>query len=177
MCLKRQSSGGMVNFIDLKTRMLYRSLIFLVFMPVLGWSQINKEQFYKAMESKDVSAVTQQRKSVESMASSASRNAYYGAILMKEAQFLSTPKAKLDQFKKGKQLLEAEIKSHSSEAEYRFLRLLIQENCPKMLGYNKEIQADASLIGKSFTSMSAGLQAIVRSYAANSTALKSQGIK
>lgn len=157
--------------------MLYRALFLLVFLPALGWSQINKEQFYKAMESNDLSSAAQQRKAVEAMASSSSRNAYYGAILMKEAQFLSTPKAKLDQFKKGKQLLESEIKSHASDAEYRFLRLLIQENCPKMLGYNKEIQADASLIGKGFSSMPASLQSIIRSYSAKSAALKSQGIK
>ncbi|MEP6683274.1 MAG: hypothetical protein ABJA35_08440, partial [Parafilimonas sp.] len=57
---------------------------------------------------------------------------------------------------------------------YRFLRLIIQEHAPKIVKYNKEIDADASFIKKNYKNLSPDIQKILIDYSQNSKALKQQ---
>ena len=63
-----------------------------------------------------------------------------GALLMKKASLVRKPGDKLKVFKEGSKLLEAEIAKLPKRIEYRFLRLIIQENCPKFLNYSNNIE-------------------------------------
>lgn len=73
-------------------------------------------------------------------------NAYKGAIIASMANYSKVKEEKIGLFKEGKQLLEKAIASDNNNVELRFLRMTIQTNCPKALGYNKEIENDKKLI-------------------------------
>ena len=105
------------------------------------------------------------------MSTSSEKKAYLGAILMKESQFLSSAKEKLAQFNKGKVLLEAEITANQSVVEYRFLRLMIQENCPKILKYTSKIQEDSRIVAKEFAKQTGSVKSIILTYSKSSPAL------
>lgn len=57
---------------------------------------------------------------------------------------------KKDLFTQGAKLLEAVIKRDPSNYEARLLRLSIQENAPKITGYNKKIAEDKSFLVRNF---------------------------
>jgi hypothetical protein len=98
----------------------------------------------------------------------AENKAYLGALKMKMAQFEATPKLKLATFNKGKSLLEAAINTHHSNTEFRFLRLMIQENAPVFLNYTAQLKTDAQQIHAGFKQLSVAVQKHVRAYAQTS---------
>ncbi len=99
------------------------------------------------------------------------RDAYLGSLYMQSAQFEKTPKDKLSIFKKGRLLLE-EVIAKNNLAEFRFLRLIIQENAPKILKYNEQIKTDASFIKSNFNSLENPLKEVIRNYSKTSKSLK-----
>lgn len=72
--------------------------------------------------------------------------AYSGAFHAIWADHLSSPLAKLNAFKKGKEQLEKALQKDKDNIEVRFLRLTIQFNSPAMLGYKNNIEQDLALI-------------------------------
>ena len=58
------------------------------------------------------------------------KNAFLGAMIMKKAGLGGNPASKLKLFKQGHKLLEGAIAKDPENAEFRFLRLMIQENAP-----------------------------------------------
>ena len=92
-------------------------------------------------------------------------------MLTKKASFEKAVQSKIKSFKAGATLLETEISKFPKQTEYRFLRLCIQENCPKILGYNKNIQEDVLLISTNYSQQSNLLKKIIYDYAKNSNAL------
>ena len=64
---------------------------------------------------------------------------FTGALLMKKAGFNAPPAIKLHLFKSGHKMLEAAIRNNPENAEFRFLRLIIQEHAPGILGYKNDI--------------------------------------
>ena len=66
------------------------------------------------------------------------KNAFLGAMIMRKAGIGGNPASKLKLFKQGHKLLEAAIAKDPNNAEFRFLRLIIQENSPGILGYNND---------------------------------------
>lgn len=131
----------------------------------------SKADFYKAMEKSNSEEVFSLLKKA-SNPSSDDQKAYYGAIQMKAAEFYTMPNEKLSSFKDGKTLLEATINKNPQSVEYRFLRLLIQENAPKFLGYNKNISSDAQFIKSNYTNAESDVKNAIISYAKKSEALK-----
>lgn len=73
-------------------------------------------------------------------------NGYKGAITAAMANHVKNNGEKLKLFNAGKSLLEQSIKKDANNVELRFLRLTIQTNCPKALGYNKQIAEDKAFI-------------------------------
>lgn len=78
-------------------------------------------------------------------------NAYKGAAQCMKANYVSSSLSKLKYFNEGKKILEESI------AEYRnvesvYLRLLIQLNVPKILGYHKEIDSDILFLQENLAS-------------------------
>lgn len=98
-------------------------------------------------------------------------NAFKGALMMKLSAYLKTPKEKLNQFKEGKELLETSIKNQTSNVEYRFLRLLIQENAPKQLKYQTKLEEDAEMIRNGYSKLSVITKNAIRDYAKKSAYL------
>jgi hypothetical protein len=87
---------------------------------------------------------------------------------MKKSGFEKTPKEKLELFKQGKTLLEKEISSNAKNTEYRFLRLIIQENAPAILKYQSNIVEDAKWIKANYSSLATDVKNSIVSYAKTS---------
>jgi hypothetical protein len=62
-------------------------------------------------------------------------------------------------FTQGVKLLEAVVKRDANNYEVRVLRLGIQENAPKITGYNKDIQNDKAFLIKNYSTQKADLKA------------------
>ncbi len=71
---------------------------------------------------------------------------YKGAVNASLANFAKNKQEKLKLFSTGKKLIEETIKVDSTNIELRFLRLTIQSNCPKILGYHTNINSDKHYI-------------------------------
>jgi hypothetical protein len=99
------------------------------------------------------------------------KDAYQGALLMKKAGLLSKAKEKLSTFKSGRQKLEAAIDKEPGNAEYRFLRLIIQEHAPKIVKYKSNINDDSTMIIASFKKLSPVVQQAVKDYSKKSKTL------
>ena len=71
---------------------------------------------------------------------------------MKQAGFKFLPTKKLSLFIEGKNLLENAIAKHPKNVEMKLLRLMIQENAPRFLGYSDNCTKDAAIkkLGKKF---------------------------
>lgn len=98
--------------------------------------------------------------------------AYKGALLMKKAKFLRTPFQKIKVFKEGSRLLEAAIEAAPSEVLYRFLRLTIQENAPKILKYSDQLEVDTEIVSKGYKKLNSTQQKYLLDYAKKSSLLR-----
>jgi len=100
------------------------------------------------------------------------RQAFMGAMLMKRAAFIGAAGVKLRYFKEGHKMLESAIKQSPDNAEYRFLRLMIQEHAPGVLGYKDNIPKDCEYIRKSYKSLPPDIQQFIDHYNKKSKFLK-----
>ncbi len=71
---------------------------------------------------------------------------YKSASIALKSRFEKGVKNKKQTFKRGINLLEKQIKRAPKNIELRFIRLSIQENSPKILGYKKNIKEDKTFI-------------------------------
>ena len=139
---------------------------------VLSYSpQFDKKAFYKAIESEDINLIEKTFNLVKAL-SSPDKGAYEGALLMRKSGLLKDKKQQLSLFKEGKLKLENAIKESPENCEYRLLRLMIQENAPPVLGYNKQIKEDAAFVAAKYTSLSPQLHVITRDYSKHSKNLE-----
>lgn len=137
-------------------------------------SVLVRSTYYDAIMSNDTIKINKTLRSLNNDAFE-SKDAFKGALLMKKSQYKTKAADKLAVFKEGKALLENSIsQSNSLQVEKRFLRLMIQENCPAIVNYKKNINEDASFIEKNFSSLDAYTQSVVTKYASHSTALKNK---
>lgn len=90
---------------------------------------------------------------------------------MRKAGMRTLPKDRLKDFKSGCVKLEGAIASDTANAEYRFLRLCIQEQAPSFLNYRSDLQKDNLYIHLHFNQMSPVVQQAVREYAKRSRVL------
>ncbi|SRR5690606_3770302 len=80
--------------------------------------------------------------------------AYKGAILTLKAKFSKKKNEKKEFFKEGISLIESAVKTEPSNIEIRYIRMGVQENSPKFLGYHKNIEEDKKFILKNFGEVS-----------------------
>ncbi len=73
---------------------------------------------------------------------------YHGAALALKASFAWNPFNKLSYFNKGRKMIDTAIKSEPDNIELRMIRLSIQSNAPRIVGYYKNIQEDKEYILK-----------------------------
>lgn len=134
----------------------------LLLLVAVGFS---KSDFYTVIASNDQEKVVALEKKLASLSESNDQQAYWGAIQMKSSYFLKTPAEKLKKFKSGHQLLEKIIAQHPNNAEYRFLRLIIQENAPKVVKYSANIAEDAAFIKKNIATVTTEVKKEMVAYA------------
>lgn len=101
--------------------------------------------------------------------SDAASQGYKAAAKMIQAKF-ETGNSRKTLMTDGIKNLEALIAKNSSNTELRLIRLSIQENLPKIVGYNKNIQDDKALIIKNYGKENQALKKYIKSF---STASKS----
>ena len=131
----------------------------------------DKSAFYAAMAGeniKNLNALLTQLKET----TIPEKAAYEGALLIKKAGLVKKPKDKLSLFKSGRLLLETAIRANEENIEYRFIRLIIQENAPKIVRYKNDLKNDTALVIKSFKNLAPVVQQAVRDYSKNSKFLK-----
>lgn len=133
--------------------------------------EFDKTDFYTVLKSGTISQIDEELSKIDA-SSVKDKDAFKGALLMKKAALLKVPKEKVDNFKKGATKLETVINTDSSNVEYRFLRLIIQEHAPKVVKYNSKIATDAAFIKKNYKHLSSDVQKILIDYSQTSKALK-----
>ena len=146
------------------------SLLFL-FITFSSYAVIDKTKFYSVFESNSLVKIEAEIIVLNNQKTSADKSAFLGAMIMKKSQFMKTPKEKIATFKKGKVLLEDAIRQNPKKSTYRFLRLAIQENCPKILKYNTQIHSDSQFIKMNYNSMDSITKRFVKNYSITSKAL------
>ena len=158
------------------------SIIFLLFFSLVKLQEndlphsqpFDKQAFYKALSSGDLIQLNEQLISIKTV-SLPYREAYEGTILMKKSGLIDNKINQLNLFRTGKQKLDSVILKNSENSEFRFLRLTIQENAPKFLGYNNQIDEDCFLIRENYKSTTVLLRKIILEYSKKSKKLKLLG--
>jgi hypothetical protein len=136
-----------------------------------GQTGINKDAFFNAMAGNSVLAMEQQLKALKNL-STPEKEAFEGAMQMRRSATIAVPAKRLSLFRQGHRKLETAIGRSPENAEYRFLRLMVQENAPRSLGYNKNIDEDSRFIKDHFRSMPAVTRQHVTAYSKKPGALQ-----
>lgn len=156
-----------------------RIIAFIVFLGISVtygkniYQSFDKVEFYSIMKSENLDGINNELAKV-SNASFKEKQAYEGALKMRKAGLLKKPIEKLHIFKEGGRQLETAIADDNTNAEYRFLRLIIQEHAPKILKYNKQINDDSSFIKTHFKSLQPAVQQAILDYTKSSKILHTQ---
>ncbi len=135
-----------------------KNLFFLLFFicQTLSYSQVITpdalRREYQQVNTDSASCAKIYKKIIKSNNADNITTAYRGAITASMANYSKDKKEKLKLFNSGKKLLEQAITSDSTNIETRFLRFTIQSNCPKALGYNKQLSSDKNFILKNYSS-------------------------
>ena len=91
--------------------------------------------------------------------------AYKGAVSTLKAKFAKSRSDKKEFFKEGVSLIESAVKADPSNVEIRYIRMSVQENSPRFLGYHKNIAEDKEYILKDYKSISsADLKKLVKDF-------------
>ncbi len=72
--------------------------------------------------------------------------AYVCAVEMKQAKYGFNPISKLKIFKHTKKKLDSLIQSYPNDIHLRYVRLVLQEKTPGLLGYNDYIEEDKTFL-------------------------------
>ncbi|MFL9835151.1 hypothetical protein [Chryseobacterium terrae] len=93
---------------------------------------------------------------------------YKAAAQILEAK-VTTEKNKRKGFvKSGVISLESLIRSNLNDIELRLIRLSVQENIPKIVGYSKNIKEDKAFIINNYSKQNAALKTYIRKFAMQS---------
>ena len=147
----------------------FLSMFFYQQLPVSDTAHIR--EFYRVFSSGTLEEVNTGIKNLGSARHLSQYNAFKGAMLMKKAVLEKTPEAKLNTFKTGYRLLEAEISKSPRNAEFRFLRLAIQEHAPEILKYNKNLQDDKNIVIEGYRKLDPVIQEFILLYGIKSKVL------
>jgi hypothetical protein len=115
-------------------------LLSLIFISLFSSANIKEvvEEFHtlETRESEDVFIENYNQSSHPSIL------AYVCAIEMKEAEYKFNPFSKLKIFKHTKKKLDSLIQTNPTDVHLRYIRLILQEKTPSILGYNDNIDED-----------------------------------
>ena len=135
------------------------------------WQELDKANFYSRMASDSVKDINNELYII-SATTAPEKEAYEGALLMKKAGLMKKPSEKLKLFKQGCIKLETALMKDSSNVEYHFLRLSIQEHAPHTVKYYKDLEKDKLIIQRSFKHLSPVIQKAIADYSKRSKILR-----
>ena len=95
--------------------------------------------------------------------------AYKAAAYTLKAKYEKGLLNKKNLFTKGAKMLEGVIKKEPTHYEARLLRLSIQENAPKITGYNKNIEDDKKYIIANYSSQKPDLKEFTKGFVVQSS--------
>lgn len=99
-----------------------------------------------------------------------SANIYKGAALVTLAKFEKKIKQKKELVKEGALLIEAAIEKEPQNVEFRLVRLIIQENIPRIVGYHQNVDSDKTMVVEQYEKQHTALKNWIKSYAEESKA-------
>jgi hypothetical protein len=130
----------------------------------------DKSDFYAVMASGNLRRLNAELAAVEA-APIAEREAYEGALLMRKAGQAGPPAVRLKFFRSGRIKLESALNTDSTNGEYHFLRLSIQEHVPHILKYSKDLEKDSQIIHATFRYLAPAVQRAIVDYSKKSKTL------
>lgn len=150
-----------------------KSLILICFLTAfLLQDKIDDNYFYEVFSSDSIEKIESLLEKYEKISNPNSvLNVYKGALYIKKSSYLSSPGDRVDSFIIGKALLENEINNYPDNVEYRFIRLILQEQTPPVLRYKSNIKEDKEMIINSFGSAGIILKQRIVDYSNNSLIL------
>lgn len=128
-----------------------------------GLTDFKREPLYSALASGTLNKIDEQLNLVQKT-DIAEKGAYEGTLLMKKSGLITGASKKLNLFKEGSKKLESAISKDTGNTEYRFLRLMIQENAPSILGYKNNIREDSDLVRQHYGKLSETVQKAILNY-------------
>lgn len=163
----------------MKYKLIYSVLCVIAFF--LGQAKpaslqgFDKVAFYSSMASGNMERINDEL-SIVRAASFIEKDAYEGALLMRKAGLLKKAEDKLKIFKAGRIKFETAITADGDNAEYRFLRLTIQEHAPRVVKYYKEKEQDSKYIQKAFKNLAPVVQKAILDYSKTSKVLRQEDL-
>lgn len=155
-------------------------LLFILFIHTINaqdnTNKLDRSIFYDILASENIDKIDSLLSGIKGLTLK-EKEAYEGALLMKKAGIIQGPRKKLAVFKDGHTLLEQAISEDNTNPEYRFLRLIIQENAPKILGYHHEIETDSQYILEHIQALSPTIQKAVLDYCKKSKVLSEESVR
>ncbi|MCJ8208153.1 hypothetical protein MUY27_00445 [Mucilaginibacter sp. RS28] len=133
--------------------------------------KFSRAEFYQAMNAHDLNKVNELLTDVQA-APAKDRDAFEGFLLMVKAGLVKKPKEKLQYFKSGRIKFQTAFNADSSNAEFHFLRLAIQEHAPKIIKYRDNLNADRDYLKAHFKSLPLATQQAVIDYSKSSKILR-----
>lgn len=131
----------------------------------------DKSAFYAALASDNMETLNSQLAVVKT-SSFNEKEAYEGVLMMKKAGLVTKAQEKINLFKAGRIKLDAAIKKDKENAEFCFLRLIIQEHAPKIVDYNNNIKTDIAAIRSNYKTLPPVVQQAISDYSKKSKNLK-----
>ena len=99
---------------------------------------------------------------------------YKAAALFLKSKLNIEKGKRIEYIKAGVKSLEAEIFDNPNNAELRMIRLSIQENLPKIVGYGKNIKEDKKFLLDHLKDQPADLKKYIRNFIAQSKSFTAQ---
>lgn len=128
--------------------------------------------FYRALSRQSLELVDVQLKKL-AKASLPQKEAYEGVALMTKSRLSPDKAQQVELFRNGRVKLENMIAKDPGNPEYRFLRILIQENVPVNFPYRSNLEEDGRFVIDNFARLPSSVKLVVRAYSKDSATLKS----
>ncbi|MBK5212149.1 MAG: hypothetical protein JJE55_00630 [Flavobacteriaceae bacterium] len=133
------------------------SIFIALLVSVLASSQDLKdirEQYPKAVENAEITTKLDGELARIDSSSKPVLLVYKGAVSTLKAKFAKARSDKKEFFKEGVFLIESAVKDEPSNIEIRYIRMSVQENSPRFLGYHNNIEEDKEFILKNYANVS-----------------------
>ena len=108
-----------------------------------GNNETLRNLFHKVESEEDLDKILEYQSQIKGPIA----DAYFGAVTVMKAQYPFFPTKKFKYFSEGTKLIEKSI-TEKQVVENTYLRMLIQVNTPRFLGYYENIQDDLIFIEK-----------------------------